>query len=170
MRRSLLGVVVAAVSIVTVPSAQVPGDRPAGNARGTRSVAMARNGMIATSQALASGAGLRVLQDGGNAIDAAITAAGAILRVQRAAGTDGHVAADREGHWAGARSGVVIAVHDSADDQIAVIDRENAVYGAVMIAGRSVDCSKSRGPAERYIVCKRRSGNKSDYQCQEHSQ
>ncbi len=82
MRRSLLGVVVAAVSIVTAPSAQVPGDRPAGNARGTRSVAMARNGMIATSQALASGAGLKVLQDGGNAIDAAITAAGVLAVVE----------------------------------------------------------------------------------------
>jgi gamma-glutamyltranspeptidase / glutathione hydrolase len=82
MRRRLLGVVVAAVSIVTVPSAQVPGDRPAGNARGTRSVAMARNGMIATSQALASGAGLKVLQDGGNAIDAAITAAAVLAVVE----------------------------------------------------------------------------------------
>ena len=36
--------------------------------------------MIATSQALASGAGLKVLQDGGNAIDAAVTAA-AVLSV-----------------------------------------------------------------------------------------
>ena len=82
MRRSLLGVVVAAVSIVTAPSAQVPGDRPAGNARGTRSVAVARNGMIATSQALASAAGLKALQDGGNAIDAAITAAGVLAVVE----------------------------------------------------------------------------------------
>src|SRR5262245_28482644 len=58
----------------------MPGDRPAGSARATRSVAMGRNGMIATSQALASGAGLEVLQDGGNAIDAAATAA-AVLAV-----------------------------------------------------------------------------------------
>ena len=36
--------------------------------------------MIATSQTLASAAGLRVLQDGGNAIDAAVTAA-AVLAV-----------------------------------------------------------------------------------------
>jgi gamma-glutamyltranspeptidase/glutathione hydrolase len=65
---------------VTIADAPHPGDRPAGNPRGTRSVAMARHGMIATSQALASGAGLRVLQNGGNAIDAAITAA-AVLAV-----------------------------------------------------------------------------------------
>ena len=57
-----------------------PGDRPAGNILGSRSAAVGRNGMIATSQAMASAAGLRVLQDGGNAIDAAVTAA-AVLAV-----------------------------------------------------------------------------------------
>lgn len=56
------------------------GDRPFGNIRGTRSPAVGRRGMIATSQTLASAAGLRVLQDGGNAIDAAVTAA-AVLAV-----------------------------------------------------------------------------------------
>ncbi|HTM34692.1 MAG TPA: gamma-glutamyltransferase [Vicinamibacterales bacterium] len=59
-----------------------PGDRPSGNIRGTRSAAVGRHGMIATSQALASAAGLKVLQDGGNAIDAAVTAAGVIAVVE----------------------------------------------------------------------------------------
>jgi gamma-glutamyltranspeptidase/glutathione hydrolase len=50
-------------------------DRPTGNPRGTRSPVLARNGIIATSQPLASAAGLQALQTGGNAIDAAVTAA-----------------------------------------------------------------------------------------------
>jgi gamma-glutamyltranspeptidase/glutathione hydrolase len=81
MRTSVV-IALASVVLVVTTHAQLPGDRPAGNARGTRSVAVARNGMIATSQALASAAGLKALQDGGNAIDAAITAAAVLAVVE----------------------------------------------------------------------------------------
>ena len=81
--RQLLVALTGAALIMTTTSAQIlPGDRPSGNLHGTRSPAVGRHGMIATSQALASAAGLKALQDGGNAIDAAVTAAAVLAVVE----------------------------------------------------------------------------------------
>jgi len=55
---------------------------PEVGARGSRSVALGRRGLIATSQPLASAAGLGVLHAGGNAIDAAVTAAAVLAVVE----------------------------------------------------------------------------------------
>ena len=57
------------VTAMATSHAQVPGDRPAPNTRATRSVVMARNGIIATSQPLASAAGLAVLQQFAQRVD-----------------------------------------------------------------------------------------------------
>lgn len=68
--------------VLSMTASQLPGDRPVTNQRATRSAVVARNGMIATSQPLASAAGLRVLQEGGSAIDAAVTAAAVLAVVE----------------------------------------------------------------------------------------
>lgn len=58
----------------------VRGDRSEGWLQQTRSEVMARNGMVSSVQPLAVQAGLRILQQGGNAIDAAVATA-AMLNV-----------------------------------------------------------------------------------------
>ena len=73
-----VGLVAACLAISSVHVAHAQQDR-SGTMAG-RSTVYAPNGVVASSQPLATGAGLAVLQRGGNAIDAAVTTA-AMLNV-----------------------------------------------------------------------------------------
>ena len=60
----------------------VRGDRAEGWLPQSRSEVMARNGMVSTSQPLAAQAGLRILMQGGHAVDAAVATAAALNGVE----------------------------------------------------------------------------------------
>ncbi len=125
------------------------GDRPAGRAGGARSPVLASNGMVATSQPLASAAALRVLEDGGNAADAAITAA-AVLNVveptMTGIGGDMFALVSIDGHgrpvglngsgWAGSRASLDAVGFRSVLSRVQTVTVPGAVSGWFQLHAR----------------------------------
>ncbi len=77
-----LVVLLCLVALLANANDAVRGDRAEGWLPQSRSPVLARNGMVVTSQPLAAEAGLRILMEGGNAVDAAVATAATLNVVE----------------------------------------------------------------------------------------
>lgn len=101
-----------------------------------RSMVAARNGMVAASNPLAAQTGLQTLRDGGNAADAAVTAA-AVLNVTEAASTG--IGGDCFALFYEARTGAVTALNGSGRAPAALTADTLRARGWAAIPDRSAD-------------------------------
>src|SRR5690242_17814263 len=78
LKLQIASALIALVALTGAANDAVRGDRAEGWLSQSRSPVIARNGIVTTSQPLAAQAGLRILMQGGNAIDAAVATAAAL--------------------------------------------------------------------------------------------
>ena len=136
----------------------VRGDRASDWPGQTRSEVLGLNGMVATSQPLASEAGLQILKDGGNAVDAAVAAA-AVLNVVEAvsAGIGGDMFAIV---WL-AKEKKLIALNGSGAAPTGATPQRYAKLGLTHVPISGVHSISVPGAVDGWDVLLKRAGTKS---------
>lgn len=123
--------------------------------RSRRSMVAARRGMVATSNPLASQAGLRILQAGGSAADAAIAAA-AVLNVTEAASTG--IGGDCYALYYDAKTGAISALNGSGRAPAALSADDLRRRGWAEIPARDVNAITVPGAAQGWEDLLKRHG------------
>ncbi len=133
------------------------GDRASGWLPQSRSEVLARNGMVATSQPLAAQAGLQVLKNGGNAIDAAVATAAVMNVVEPgSAGIGGDVFVIA---WL-AKEKKLVALNGSGRAPSGATPRHLAGRGAVkQMPQHGIDSATAPGAVDAWDVLLKRAGS-----------
>jgi gamma-glutamyltranspeptidase / glutathione hydrolase len=133
------------------------GDRSSGWLPQSRSEVLARNGMVATSQPLAAQAGLQILKNGGNAIDAAVATAAVMNVVEPgSAGIGGDVFVIA---WL-AKEKRLVALNGSGRAPTGATPQHMAVRGATKeMPQHGIDSATVPGTVDAWDVLLKRAGS-----------
>src|SRR5271168_914489 len=133
------------------------GDRASGWLAQSRSEVLARNGMVATSQPLAAQAGLQILKNGGNAIDAAVATAAVMNVVEPgSAGIGGDVFVIA---WL-AKEKRLVALNGSGRAPTGATPQHMAVRGATKeMPQHGIDSATVPGTVDAWDVLLKRAGS-----------